>query len=126
MAIIELKVPSPGESITEVTISKWIVKDGEYVEKDQEVAEVESDKATLTINAEDNGAIKILVAEGETVKVGQVVCTIDNSVKGEAKKVAAPAKAAVENAKKETAVAEEKKKADTVSTNGYAKGVPSP
>src|SRR3954468_24602204 len=83
MAVIEMKVPSPGESITEVVIAKWLKKDGDYVEKDEEIAEIESDKATLTINAEDSGAIKLLAKEGDTVKVGQVVCTIDNSVKKE-------------------------------------------
>jgi 2-oxoglutarate dehydrogenase E2 component (dihydrolipoamide succinyltransferase) len=68
MATIEMKVPSPGESITEVVIARWLKKDGEYVEKDEEVAEVDSDKATLTINAEESGAIKLLAAEGDTVK----------------------------------------------------------
>lgn len=85
MAIIELKVPSPGESITEVTISKWLVKSGDLVEKDQELAEIESDKATLTINAEDSGKVEVLANEGDVVKVGQVVCKIDTSVKVEAK-----------------------------------------
>jgi 2-oxoglutarate dehydrogenase E2 component (dihydrolipoamide succinyltransferase) len=125
MAIIELKVPSPGESITEVTISRWLVKDGEYVSKDQEVAEIESDKATLTINAEDSGAIKILVGEGETVKVGQVVCSVDNSVKGEAKK-ATPVVAAEAKASSKAIPVKEEKKPELSSTNGYAKGVPSP
>jgi len=85
MAIVEMKVPSPGESITEVVIARWLKKEGEYVEKDEEVAEVDSDKATLTINAEESGAIKLLAAEGDTVKVGQVVCSVDTSVKGESK-----------------------------------------
>src|SRR6267378_3662091 len=88
MAILEQKVPSPGESITEVTISRWLVKNGDYVEKEEALAEIDSDKATLTINAEDNGVITILAKDGDVVKVGQVVCTIDTSVKGE-KKVAA-------------------------------------
>lgn len=85
MAILEHKVPSPGESITEVVIARWIKADGEYVEKDDELCEIDSDKATLTINAEDSGALKIMAAEGDTVKVGQVVCSVDTSVKGEAK-----------------------------------------
>lgn len=85
MAIIDLKVPSPGESITEVVIARWIVKTGDVVEKDQELCEIDSDKATLTINAEDAGKVKILANEGETVKVGQVVVQIDNSVKPEKK-----------------------------------------
>jgi len=85
MAILDHKVPSPGESITEVVIARWIKADGDYVEKDDELCEIDSDKATLTINAEDNGALKIMAAEGDTVKVGQVVCSVDTSVKGEAK-----------------------------------------
>jgi 2-oxoglutarate dehydrogenase E2 component (dihydrolipoamide succinyltransferase) len=131
MAILELKVPSPGESITDVTISKWLKKDGDFVEKDEEVAEIESDKATLTINAEDSGAIKILVPEGETAKVGQVVCSIDTSVKGEPKKAAAKVVAAPASqvAPKEKApLVVEDKKAGITSSNGstYAKGTPSP
>jgi 2-oxoglutarate dehydrogenase E2 component (dihydrolipoamide succinyltransferase) len=120
MATIEMKVPSPGESITEVVIARWLKKDGEYVEKDEEVAEVDSDKATLTINAEESGAIKLLAAEGDTVKVGQVVCSIDTSVKGEKKaEVAAPKVEAKVEAKKE--VVKETEKADS-----YASGTPSP
>jgi 2-oxoglutarate dehydrogenase E2 component (dihydrolipoamide succinyltransferase) len=77
--MIEMKVPSPGESITEVQISSWLKKDGDYVEKDEELCEIDSDKATLTLNAEASGTLKILVKEGETVEVGKVVCTIDES-----------------------------------------------
>ena len=87
MSILQQKVPSPGESITEVIIARWLKKDGEYVEKDEAIAEIDSDKATLTLNAEDNGAIKLMAKEGDTVKVGDVVCSIDTSVKGESKKV---------------------------------------
>ena len=83
--LLEMKVPSPGESISEVEIAQWLVEDGEYVEKDQEIAEVDSDKATLALPAEVSGAIKIVVEEGETVAVGDIVCIIDTSVKGEAK-----------------------------------------
>src|ERR1700758_4612841 len=86
MAIIELKVPSPGESITEVTIARWLKKSGDVVEKDEPLAEIDSDKATLTLNAEDSGKIEILAADGDTVKVGQVVVKIDNSFKPEEKK----------------------------------------
>lgn len=78
--IIEIKVPSPGESITEVEIGNWLVEDGATVNKDQEIAEVESDKATLTIVAEADGRIRILAPEGQSVAVGSVVCTIDTSV----------------------------------------------
>ena len=83
--IVEVKVPSPGESITEVEIGAWLVEDGAVVHKDQEIAEVESDKATLTIVAGEAGKIAIKSAEGETVEVGAVVCTIDTSVKPEEK-----------------------------------------
>lgn len=85
MAIIELKVPSPGESITEVTIARWVKQTGDVVEKDDVLAEIDSDKATLTLNAEESGKIEVLAAEGDTVKVGQVVVKIDTSVKPEAK-----------------------------------------
>ena len=83
--LLEMKVPSPGESISEVEIAAWLVEEGEYVEKDQEIAEVDSDKATLALPAEASGAIKILVEEGETVAVGDVVCIIDTSVEGTTK-----------------------------------------
>jgi 2-oxoglutarate dehydrogenase E2 component (dihydrolipoamide succinyltransferase) len=121
MAIIEIKVPSPGESITEVVISRWIKKEGEFVEKDEEMAEIESDKATLTLNAEESGALKILVAEGETVKVGQVVCSIDTSVKGEAKAEAPKAAAKAEAPKAVAAPVKE-----VVKSESYASGTPSP
>jgi len=84
--IIEIKIPSPGESITEVELANWFVEDGEYVEKDQEIAEIESDKATLTLNAEDSGKIKILAQSGETIEVGAIACTIDTNAKGVSKK----------------------------------------
>ena len=72
-------VPSPGESISEVEIAEWLVEDGEYVEKDQAIAEIDSDKATLELPAEKSGTIKIIVEEGETVAVGDVVCLIDTN-----------------------------------------------
>lgn len=75
--IVEIKVPSPGESITEVEIGHWLVNDGDLVAKNQEIAEVESDKATLTIIAGEAGKIKILAEEGTAVAVGSVVCSID-------------------------------------------------
>jgi 2-oxoglutarate dehydrogenase E2 component (dihydrolipoamide succinyltransferase) len=83
--ILDMKVPSPGESITEVEIAQWLVEDGDYVEKDQEIAEIDSDKATLALPAEESGIIKLLVGDGETVQVGQVVCQIDTAASGEAK-----------------------------------------
>ncbi len=77
--ILEMKVPSPGESITEVEIATWLVSDGDYVEKDQAIAEVDSDKATLELPAEASGIITLKAEEGNAVAVGQVVCLIDTS-----------------------------------------------
>ena len=74
-----MKVPSPGESITEVEIATWLVSDGDYVEKDQAIAEVDSDKATLELPAEEAGIISLRAEEGDVVEVGQVVCIIDTS-----------------------------------------------
>ena len=79
MAIVDLKVPSPGESITEVVIARWLKNTGDVVEKDDVLAEIDSDKATLTLNAEESGKIEVLAAEGDTVKVGQIVVKIDTS-----------------------------------------------
>ena len=75
--ILEMKVPSPGESITEVEIAAWLVEDGDYVEKDQAIAEVDSDKATLELPAESSGIITLKAEEGDAVAVGAVVCLID-------------------------------------------------
>ena len=78
---LEMKVPSPGESITEVEIASWLVSDGDYVEKDQAIAEIDSDKATLELPAEASGIITLKAEEGDTVTVGQVVCLIDTDAK---------------------------------------------
>jgi 2-oxoglutarate dehydrogenase E2 component (dihydrolipoamide succinyltransferase) len=127
MAIIEMKVPSPGESITEVQIARWIKADGDYVEKDEELCEIDSDKATLTLNADEAGVIKIVAKEGDTVAVGAVACTIDTAAakpagttapKEEKKAVAAEVKPNPAPAVKEV-VAESK-------TISYASGTPSP
>ncbi len=83
--LLEMRVPSPGESISEVEIAEWLVEDGDYVEKDQSIAEIDSDKATLELPAEESGTIKIVIGDGETVAVGDVVCIIDTSGKVEAK-----------------------------------------
>ena len=122
-----MKVPSPGESITEVVIARWLKKDGEYVEKDEEVAEVDSDKATLTINAEESGAIKTLAAEGDTVKVGQVVCSIDTSVKGESKPKTEPKKDVAVTAKAEAKPTTNNQPPIAIGAKtNYANGTPSP
>ena len=81
MSQLEMKVPSPGESISEVEIATWLVSDGDYVEKDQAIAEVDSDKATLELPAEASGIITLKAAEGDTVEVGAVCCLIDTSAK---------------------------------------------
>ena len=83
--ILEMKVPSPGESITEVEIATWLVSDGDYVEKDQVIAEVDSDKATLELPAEESGLITLKADEGDAVEVGQVVCLIDTSAVNDSK-----------------------------------------
>ena len=79
MSVLEMKVPSPVESITEVEIATWLVEDGDYVEKDQPIAEVDSDKATLELPAEESGIITLKAEEGDAVAVGEVVCLIDTS-----------------------------------------------
>lgn len=81
--ILEIKIPSPGESVTEVEIGNWLVEDGAIVAKDQEIAEVESDKATLTVVAPEAGKIKLLTPTGKSVPVGAVICTIDNAFAAE-------------------------------------------
>lgn len=129
MSVLEMKVPSPGESISEVEIAQWLVSDGDYVEKDQAIAEVDSDKATLELPAEESGIITLKAADGDVVKVGQVVCLIDTSA-------ARPAGAAPKvEAKKEEAnaapVAEKSAPAaaapspDPVKKDSYAAGTPS-
>ena len=84
--ILEMKVPSPGESITEVEIAQWLVSDGDYVEKDQAIAEVDSDKATLELPAEISGTITLKAEEGDAVEVGAVVCLIDSEGNASASK----------------------------------------
>lgn len=84
--ILEIKIPSPGESISEVTLANWLVENGSFVEKDQEVAEIESDKATLPLIAEDSGKIDILIEEGATANVGQIACKIDTDQQGAVQK----------------------------------------
>ena len=120
--ILEMKVPSPGESIKEVEIATWLVKDGDYVEKDQAIAEVDSDKATLELPAEMSGIITLKAEEGDTVAVGAVVCLIDTS----ASKPEGGASASTTEAPK----AEEKKveapKAAPVQETTYATGSASP
>lgn len=124
--MLEMKVPSPGESITEVEIATWLVKDGDYVEKDQAIAEVDSDKATLELPAEESGIITLKAEEGDVVEVGQVVCLIDTSAAkpegGSAPAAEAPKAEVKEEPKKEEAP----KAAAPAPTATYATGTPSP
>ncbi|SFN14098.1 2-oxoglutarate dehydrogenase E2 component (dihydrolipoamide succinyltransferase) [Algoriella xinjiangensis] len=124
--MLEMKVPSPGESITEVEIATWLVKDGDYVEKDQAIAEVDSDKATLELPAEESGIITLKAEEGDVVEVGQVVCLIDTSAaKPEGGAAAEAPKAEVkEEPKKEEAPKAAPAPAAPAAT--YATGTPSP
>ena len=126
MSILEMKVPSPGESISEVEIAEWLVSDGDYVEKDQTIAEVDSDKATLELPAEAAGTITLKAEEGEVVAVGQVVCLIDTSATPPAGK---PAPKEEKSEVKVEAVKEEKKEApkeEKASKETHATGTASP
>jgi 2-oxoglutarate dehydrogenase E2 component (dihydrolipoamide succinyltransferase) len=123
--ILEMKVPSPGESITEVEIAAWLVKDGDYVEKDQPIAEVDSDKATLELPAEESGIITLKAEEGDTVKVGSVVCLINL----EGKKPVDGKQAAVSSEKASEKIEEkqvEKPIASSIVEKTYASGAASP
>jgi 2-oxoglutarate dehydrogenase E2 component (dihydrolipoamide succinyltransferase) len=111
---IEIKVPSPGESIAEVQLANWLVEDGEFVEKDQEIAEIDSDKATLSIAAENDGTIKIMVEAGETIDVGSVIATIDTSAKAPLKKAGSPEKSKVKEPVQESKTTEIAQKAKPV------------
>mgnify|MGYP001074709741 CR=1 FL=1 len=117
--ILEMKVPSPGESITEVEIATWLVEEGDYVEKDQAIAEVDSDKATLELPAEASGTITFKAEEGDAVAVGAVVCLIDTSA--EKPEGGATTEAPVAEAPKAEAPKVETPKATT-----YATGTASP
>jgi 2-oxoglutarate dehydrogenase E2 component (dihydrolipoamide succinyltransferase) len=115
--ILEMKVPSPGESITEVEIATWLVEDGDYVEKDQPIAEVDSDKATLELPAEESGIVTLKAEEGDAVEVGAVVCLIDT---GAAKPEGDAPKVEVKKEEKKIEVKE------TPKTETYATGTASP
>jgi len=107
--IIDIKVPSPGESINEVQIAAWLVEDGEFVERDQDIAEIDSDKATLPLAATDSGKIKLIAEEGDTIDVGAVIAQIDTEVQGGKKVTAVPK---IEAEEKPKAKAEEKAEAE--------------
>ena len=116
--ILEMKVPSPGESITEVEIAEWLVADGDYVEKDQAIAEVDSDKATLELPAEQSGVISLKAEEGDAVEVGSVVCFIDTSATKPKDKTSSP---------KSTSKPKDEASTPTISKGtSYATGTASP
>ena len=128
MSLLEMKVPSPGESISEVEIAAWLVNEGDYVEKDQAIAEVDSDKATLELPAEESGTIQFKAEEGDVVQVGQVVCVIDTAAKAPQTTTEAATEAATEATKEvEEAPIVQKEVAKPEPVKGtYATGVPSP
>ncbi|MEE1884132.1 2-oxoglutarate dehydrogenase complex dihydrolipoyllysine-residue succinyltransferase [Pedobacter flavus] len=117
---LEIKVPPVGESITEVTLSRWIKNDGDYVEMDEVIAELESDKATFELTAEQAGVLKVVAAEGDTLPIGAVVCSIEASEKPESSKpdqvkgIETPATPASDASQTQ------------VKDSGYAEGTPSP
>jgi 2-oxoglutarate dehydrogenase E2 component (dihydrolipoamide succinyltransferase) len=116
----EMKIPSPGESITEVEIASWLVENGEYVDVDQPIAEIDSDKATLELVAEFAGAITLIAEEGDAIEVGSVVCSIDTSIKGTSK-----TKTETKPVEKEEGVAEKtKEEAPKVEAKIDAKATP--
>jgi len=117
--ILDMKVPSPGESISEVEIADWLVSSGDYVEKDQAIAEVDSDKATLELPAEVSGVITLLAEPGDVVAVGQVVCQIDTSAEAP-EGGAAPTKSAAD------AAPNPMPSAPAAAPAGKAAGIPSP
>ena len=123
--ILEMKVPSPGESIKEVEIATWLVKDGDYVEKDQAIAEVDSDKATLELPAEASGIITLKAEEGDAVAVGAVVCHIDTAAAKPSGSAPAAAPAA-EAPKAEAPKAAPAPAAPAAPAATYATGTPSP
>ncbi|WP_242134331.1 2-oxoglutarate dehydrogenase complex dihydrolipoyllysine-residue succinyltransferase [Aestuariivivens marinum] len=116
--ILEMKVPSPGESITEVEIATWLVEDGDYVEKDQAIAEVDSDKATLELPAEASGTITLKAEEGDAVAVGAIVCLIDTS--------AEKPEGSIEVEKEEESKQEKVGSSNAVENKTYATGTASP
>ncbi len=119
MSVLEMKVPSPGESISEVEIAAWLVENGDYIHKDQIIAEIDSDKATLELPAEESGIITLKAEDGETIAVGQVVCLIDTSAE------APEGGQQVFNETRESP-AENLNTQESENNTAYAKGVPSP
>ena len=114
--VLEMQIPSPGESISEVEIAEWLVADGEYVEKDQIIAEIDRDKATLELPAEQSGVITLKADEGDVVQVGQVVCHIDTSAEGSPKENSTTKTVEIVEDKKEVSQPVVDTKSDVLST----------
>ena len=131
MSVLEMKVPSPGESISEVEIAQWLVSDGDYVEKDQAIAEVDSDKATLELPAEESGTITLKAEEGDAVAVGAVVCLIDTAAEkpegfeSSAEEAAPAPLAAAPKAEEKKAAPSPDPVKKSASKETYASGTPS-
>ena len=119
--VLEMKIPSPGESITEVEISQWLVKDGDIVTKDQTIAEIDSDKATLDLPAEASGKITLKAEEGDSMSVGDIVCLIDTSDASNSESINSESQ--LENIKKEKKI--EPNKIEEVSITPLARNIAS-
>lgn len=128
MAQIEIKVPVVGESISQVTVSKWLVKEGEYVNRDQIIAELESDKATFELNAEAAGSVSLVAKEGDDVAVGALICKINTDAKAPEKSEKTEAVASTKEEKKVVETTPIKQEADktVAATTTYATGTASP
>src|SRR5690554_1254751 len=127
MSLIEVKIPSPGESITQVELFHWLVEDGSVVKKNTEIAELESDKATLMLVAEESGKISFKAAEGDMIDVGSVACTIDTSEnKGLDKKdeIGKAGESKQDNKQKESAIKSEEKSSTLKESKDVSEKIP--
>ena len=123
---LEIKVPPVGESITEVVLSQWLKKDGDVVEMDEVIAELESDKATFELTAEQAGTLRTIAAEGDTLAIGAVVCNIEDGGAAASPKAEAPSSQSDAQAPAAVAEAPESKDAESSTKDSYATGTPSP
>ena len=123
---LEIKVPPVGESITEVVLSQWLKKDGDVVEMDEVIAELESDKATFELTAEQAGTLRTIAAEGDTLAIGAVVCNIEDGGAAASPKAEAPSSQSDAQAPAAVAEAPKSKDAESSTKDSYATGTPSP
>ena len=122
MAVHEIKIPSPGESITEVEIGNWLKQDGDLVQIDESLCEIETDKATLPLVAEVSGRLKIILEQGSVANVGDVACSIDSDAAGLVQENKSASKPSAPLQEETSLIAEKKDSQET----GYPKGHPSP